>query len=399
MKRKFVIQLDLTPADTALNCEAIRAHLQQLGKAQFDVLEEVATAPSNDPALTRAYWVYVSSDIEEPLLLVAGPTEIEGVEIPVDALQELMDQAVCTEFYAEHPRGDRYGAPRYASSDSVAAAVVSEHFLVAEEGLIVRCKDRRDDGAEQIWLKVMSRDLGDKMPQPPAPEADASHVEAGADAENEGKYLNHYRHADCPKQPGITWTDTWSCMCNDHCPACGAEIEPEHSEDLEADDDSTVKVSASAYSDDRVVKVSFDCTAWFKQATHDQIVRLAEAGWARDYPADEVAEHMADHNQEVKQLFDYLALVHKAGKDCGFECEVSKAQALAWLKVKRRETWAVVLCEDLDVRVFPSQEDEIKGNWDWNDDRGNASETSFSSAGEAALNAVEVLNLESAING
>lgn len=397
--KKFVIQLDLTPADHALHCEAIRAHLQQLGTAQFGVLEEVTTAPSSDPKLTRAYWVYVSADLEEPLMLVSGPKEIEGVEIPLDALQALMDQGVCTEFYAEHPRSDRYGAPRYASSESVAAAVVSEHFLVAEEGLEVHCEDRGDDGAEEIWLKVMSQDLGDRMPLPPASSAAASHAEAGDEDENEGKYLNHYRHADCPKQPGITWTDTWSCMCNDECPACGAEIEPEHSEDLEAADESTEKVSASAYSDDRVIKVDFDCTAWFKQASHDEIVRLAEAGWARDYPADEVAEHMADLNEEVKQLFDYLALVQKAGKDCGFECEVSKEQALAWLKENRRETWAVVLCDDLDVRVFPSQEEESKGNWDWNDDRGNASETSFASAGEAALNAVEVLNLESAVNG
>lgn len=48
-------------------------------------------------------------------------------------------------------------------------------------------------------------------------------------------YLNHYCHKDCPQQPDIEWTDAWYCMCNDRCPACGAEIEPYDSE--EQDDD------------------------------------------------------------------------------------------------------------------------------------------------------------------
>lgn len=45
-------------------------------------------------------------------------------------------------------------------------------------------------------------------------------------------YLNHYRHEDCPVQPGVEWDDEWDCMCNDHCPACDAEIEPYESEEL-----------------------------------------------------------------------------------------------------------------------------------------------------------------------
>ena len=49
-------------------------------------------------------------------------------------------------------------------------------------------------------------------------------------------FRNHYRHADCPEEPGIEWQDTWDCMCNDRCPSCNAEIEPHHSEDLELDE-------------------------------------------------------------------------------------------------------------------------------------------------------------------
>lgn len=45
-------------------------------------------------------------------------------------------------------------------------------------------------------------------------------------------YLNHYRHDDCPVRPGVEWDDSWSCMCNDRCPECGAEIEPYESEEV-----------------------------------------------------------------------------------------------------------------------------------------------------------------------
>ena len=31
-------------------------------------------------------------------------------------------------------------------------------------------------------------------------------------------FLNHYECARCDG----TWTDQWSCMCDDECPHCGA---------------------------------------------------------------------------------------------------------------------------------------------------------------------------------
>ncbi len=42
------------------------------------------------------------------------------------------------------------------------------------------------------------------------------------------KFRNYYR---CPND-GSVWQDTWSCMCNDKCPVCNAEIEPFDSEEL-----------------------------------------------------------------------------------------------------------------------------------------------------------------------
>lgn len=39
-------------------------------------------------------------------------------------------------------------------------------------------------------------------------------------------YRNFYFHCN------QFWYDTWSCMCNDRCPKCNAEIEPYYSEEL-----------------------------------------------------------------------------------------------------------------------------------------------------------------------
>ena len=42
------------------------------------------------------------------------------------------------------------------------------------------------------------------------------------------KFRNYYR---CPND-GTEWQDKWSCMCNDRCPSCNAEIESYTSEEL-----------------------------------------------------------------------------------------------------------------------------------------------------------------------
>jgi hypothetical protein len=41
-------------------------------------------------------------------------------------------------------------------------------------------------------------------------------------------FRNKYRHEEC----GASWEDEYSCICNDKCPSCNAEIEPEESDDL-----------------------------------------------------------------------------------------------------------------------------------------------------------------------
>lgn len=49
-------------------------------------------------------------------------------------------------------------------------------------------------------------------------------------------FRNYYTHEACD----VSWTDEWSCACNDRCPKCDAEIEPEDSEEIETELDADV---------------------------------------------------------------------------------------------------------------------------------------------------------------
>jgi hypothetical protein len=39
------------------------------------------------------------------------------------------------------------------------------------------------------------------------------------------------KHHTCPC--GTDWWDEWDCLCNDRCPKCNAEIEPDDHEAIE----------------------------------------------------------------------------------------------------------------------------------------------------------------------
>lgn len=61
------------------------------------------------------------------------------------------------------------------------------------------------------------------------------------------RFSINYVHRDCPKQPGIEWSDTWDSVCNGQCPACGVkDIEPLTWEDLGEGDADGAKTPLSA---------------------------------------------------------------------------------------------------------------------------------------------------------
>lgn len=107
------------------------------------------------------------------------------------------------------------------------------------------------------------------------------------------------------------------------------------------------RVPARAWSDDRVVEVSFDARPWLENAGAEEIVGLAASGWGRSPEADEVVRG-THRSRKVRRLLDYLALKPRmAGEAVGFECEVQTEAALSWLRVHRPEVYGVLVREGL----------------------------------------------------
>ena len=118
------------------------------------------------------------------------------------------------------------------------------HFLVEykEEPTIsqlVRCLDLEFEPSKAEFLTVTRVD-DDEPTILDWQDSDAEEFDEFADKDDdeEAQYLNHYRcaHEDPSRsghgKPADEWTMVWSCMCNDKCPTCNAEIEPYKSDEL-----------------------------------------------------------------------------------------------------------------------------------------------------------------------
>lgn len=155
----------------------------------------------------------------------------------------------------------------------------------------------------------------------------------------------------------------------------------------------TPEVSAEVHNDSHSTQVKFDAAAWFAQADEAKIIALHGIGWTGDSASDAVAQFFEDRNEDIADLFNFCRATQLTREPQGFECSVDEDDAMAWLKQHRPGLWARLLCQDNDVRLVEAEEEEIRGMWDWLDDQGNACDCSFATIEEAALNAVEVLEL------
>lgn len=165
-------------------------------------------------------------------------------------------------------------------------------------------------------------------------------------------------------------------------------------QDEEDDEGSDEMVSARCWSDDRVVEVDFNAAPWLSTAGGEDILALAACGWRGDYAADKVAEWEAERNPDVSVMFEYVnARAQVPNSELGFECSVDEEQAKAWLQTHRRDVWVQVICQEADVTLVQAHDDEIAGRWDWIGQNGMASELSFETRTEAAMNAAQVLSL------
>jgi len=91
-------------------------------------------------------------------------------------------------------------------------------------------------------------------------------------------------------------------------------------------------IQAHTHTDDHAIKVDFDATPYLEKATEEDVAKLIECGFGGDYPADWVAQNLAETQPEIAAMFTYLDARNRASrKSIGYEVQVDEEQALAWL--------------------------------------------------------------------
>lgn len=153
--KKIIISASIQPSDDSVTAEGLQDMLRKLGLAHFPYCAEVELADLGDLELPKEVWIYISNDDSDPYQLVSEARDAGGEGVSEEYLEQMRSQGVCTEFFAEYPRAERYGAPAYSTDSDFAEGVVGLHgFRVPAEGLEVHSEDRGDDGCEGIWLKI-----------------------------------------------------------------------------------------------------------------------------------------------------------------------------------------------------------------------------------------------------
>lgn len=154
--KKIVLGFELAPTDDSVTPDSIKEALAKLGNLSVFTQAEIVVEPVLDVPQKEVV-IYIHPDDEEPYLLVSGCGEIDGRELIPNEVETIGYHGICTKFYAEYPRPDRYGAPLYASNDVFAEAVVAaDHgFVVSYEGLEVQTQATGDDSSERIWLTIV----------------------------------------------------------------------------------------------------------------------------------------------------------------------------------------------------------------------------------------------------
>jgi len=109
--------------------------------------------------------------------------------------------------------------------------------------------------------------------------------------DSDGKPCDFHNYYRCPKCR-IAWDDWWSCACNDKCPNCNAEIEPEDTIDALMEKEGWKRM------EDHVLS-----------ATTEQLEVIWESlkrdGWGKNTPSSFVGVMMDDWAQRVKVELEY----------------------------------------------------------------------------------------------
>jgi len=105
-------------------------------------------------------------------------------------------------------------------------------------------------------------------------------------------------------------------------------------------------ILAKVWDDNFELEAGFNAGKWFLQADRSDLIKLIRCGFRGDLPADEVAEWMRQHDDHVDTFFHALEMknskIDDPNKQIGFEVEVEKEAALAWIEKERPDHFAVM---------------------------------------------------------
>jgi hypothetical protein len=160
MKKIFFSGI-LWPEEDDLSVQEFKRGLEQFGILQLDI-DEITVADEEPDDSYKPIWIYVSPNEDDPYFLASleGVIDLSAAESDAAISGELMDairkHGVCTELVGYYPRADRYGCPGYVADAMKGEALAAFHrFTVTNEQFVATGYDRGDDGAEQLWFKVM----------------------------------------------------------------------------------------------------------------------------------------------------------------------------------------------------------------------------------------------------
>jgi hypothetical protein len=151
--KKIIVVLCVKPSNETATEEALVETLRQFGPC--DRLYGAEVEVKDASTLKESIWLYASGQEDEPYLLVDQPWKSEGRELSGREVNLIREVGVCTAFYAEYPRADRYGSPIYTADDVFAEGEASNYgFPVAALGVEVWTRDRGDDGVADRWFRL-----------------------------------------------------------------------------------------------------------------------------------------------------------------------------------------------------------------------------------------------------
>lgn len=141
------------------SCDQLVDLLRRYGKTHLLFHANTELAESNHLTHEHTYeWVYVPGDYGEDadtgMVIVNKAGQTEGHELVGSELDQWLESAICDRFMGEFPRFSN-GAPHCAVHNDYAIGMVGEWGIkVDRERLVVKVRDRGDDGMPDTWLRL-----------------------------------------------------------------------------------------------------------------------------------------------------------------------------------------------------------------------------------------------------